>query len=273
MVKVTLFNTGHCNTWGKIAVNAWSWQKRSFPAIVAMIEHPKEGIILFDTGYSDRFFSSSQNLPFRMYRWITEVHHKRQESIKYQLNERGISLADVHTIFISHFHADHLCGLCDFPNASFVCSKDSACEIENLNGIKAVLKGFLPDLLPKNFLKRAYFLDANNAQEVGIPNSPFEMGIDLFGDRSIVAISLPGHTKGQMGLLINQELFLIADAAWNSEAVKQNHPPHVLAHLLHHSKKEYLETFYKLHLFSKSHPEIIQVPSHCWSVLSNVVNT
>ncbi|MDX8430563.1 MAG: MBL fold metallo-hydrolase [Candidatus Algichlamydia australiensis] len=269
MVKVTLLNTGYCRAWGKIAVNCWSWQRRSFPAIVAMIEHPKEGIILFDTGYSESFFSATKKFPYRFYRWITPIYHKNQESVKHQLEARGFGADDVRAIFISHFHADHLCGLCDFDKAKFFCSGTSAREIKNLRGVFALRKGFLPDLLPNDFFTRTQYLENLQLKNVGIPNSPFEMGIDLFHDRSIVAIFLPGHAQGQMGLLIDQKTFLIADAVWNCEAVRKNIPPHNLAHLLHENKKAYLETFNKLHQLSRSHPEIRLVPTHCPSVLES----
>ncbi len=252
---------------GAFAVKTWSWKKRSFPSTVAILEHPTEGLILFDTGYSDAFFAATKAYPYRIYRWITSVHHSSQESVKSQLGELGIAPEEVRAIFISHFHADHLCGLRDFPNAQFICSEDAAEEVINLKGVSALSKGFLPDLIPDNFTSRTRLIKTEDLKSVGILNTPFEAGVDLFKDQSMIAIPLPGHAKGQMGLLINQEFFLLGDAAWDLEAVKANHPPHELSHLLHSSRKEYLQTFHHLHLLTKSHPNIKLAPSHCWSLL------
>lgn len=49
--------------------------------------------------------------------------------------------------------------------------------------------------------------------------SPFEQGYDLFSDGSVFAIALPGHAKGQYGVVFqdqnNETVFLCADACWS----------------------------------------------------------
>ena len=44
-----------------------------FPALVALILHPTEGAVLFDTGYDPAFFAATESVPERFYRWMTPV--------------------------------------------------------------------------------------------------------------------------------------------------------------------------------------------------------
>ena len=48
---------------------------------------------------------------------ITKVVIEDHQELKNQLQSFGIKTNDINHIIISHFHADHIGGLQDFPNA------------------------------------------------------------------------------------------------------------------------------------------------------------
>lgn len=76
--------------------------------------------------------------------------------------------------------------------------------------------------------------------------SPFEQGYDLFSDGSVFAIALPGHAKGQYGVVFqdqnNETVFLCADACWSSRAYKEYKLPHFITRLIHHDWRSYKST-------------------------------
>jgi glyoxylase-like metal-dependent hydrolase (beta-lactamase superfamily II) len=265
VLKLTLFDTGSCTAWGKVAVRSWSWRKRAFPALAALIEHPKHGYLLFDTGYSSAFFEATSRWPYALYRKLTPVKLDAQQSLCAQLKAQGIAPESIRYLFISHFHADHVAGLRDFPNSQFICSKEAYEDVKGKQGWAALRRAFLPQLMPSDFAQRMRQLSHQDLRPVGIPGTCFEDGVDLFQDGSVIALPLPGHAVGQMGLLLDRKTFLIADAAWNTEALQKNQAPHGLAHLLHPSRAAYLQTFSALYALSRSHPEIELIPSHSTS--------
>ena len=264
-VQVTWFKTGYCTHPEAIALRDGRWQTVQFPALVALIQHPMLGNILFDTGYSERFFRETYHWPNHLYALITPVYIQPEESAIQQLQQHGIPPESIQYIVISHFHADHIGGLADFPNAEFICAQSAYEAVKQQKGLWAVKAGFLQGLLPPNFEQRVEFVE----QKPVVPAVPgyFETGFDLFGDRSLLAIELPGHATGQLGLMFvektEQCYFLVADACWSSRAYQEFVFPHPIAQLIFSNPTAYRATLQKLHQLHKKHPEILIIPTHC----------
>ncbi|MEP6951697.1 MAG: MBL fold metallo-hydrolase [Ginsengibacter sp.] len=158
-LSVKFFASGYWTAFAKI-LNIKSDQLiRKFYATWCLVRHTKYGIILFDTGYTERFHSATKNYPDKIYSFVTPVYIDNKDSAKALLQKEGISANEVNYIIISHFHAGHICGLQDFPKAQFICSKDAYEELNSLHGFKAVKKGILKKLLPENFASRILFIE------------------------------------------------------------------------------------------------------------------
>jgi glyoxylase-like metal-dependent hydrolase (beta-lactamase superfamily II) len=103
--------------------------------------------------------------------------------------------------------------------------------------------------------------------------APFEAGVDLFEDGSLVAVPLPGHAPGQMGLFVQTcehgPVFLIADACWQSKAYRDLCWPHRLANLIMADPLAYRESLQKVHLWHKNNPGRPVIPSHCTEALAH----
>ena len=262
MINYQLFEAGFCKHCEKMTLKKGRLKQCEYPALCALIKHPQHGYILFDTGYSERFYGLTKKFPFSLYRYLTPV--TLQKTLKEQLFERNIKAADINYIVISHFHADHIGGLHDFPNAYFICHPDAISDIKHKKGFKALIQGFLPGLLPGNFYDRLILLPD---KEIKLPDplTPFSTGFDLFNDGLLYAISLPGHAKGQIGLYFKatKETFLIADSCWHQETFKELIFPSEFTYLIHHDKKAYQQTIQKLHALYQHHKDIDIIPSHC----------
>lgn len=269
-ITLKLFQCGYCVHPEKIAVKDGSWKKVKFPALVGLIHHPEHGYILFDTGYAEHFFQATRHFPYSLYPKITPVYFNEEESIKAQLEEIGISSSEISYIIISHFHGDHIGGLLDFPEAKFICLKKAYRYIQYKKGFSAIKNGFLPDLLPSNFTERVIFLDERASIKLSDKLAPYKEGWDVFQDGSIIAVDLSGHAVGQIGVFLKDQekgnVFLCADACWQSRAYRERVLPNPLAYIIMPEVTSYKENIDRLHEFYKRHPDWKIIPTHCQEI-------
>jgi glyoxylase-like metal-dependent hydrolase (beta-lactamase superfamily II) len=262
-----LLEVGSCRQWECMAMRGGRMRVVRFPALCALIRHPTRGTWLYDTGYSSHFFDATQPFPERLYRWLTPVRLPEEDRLLRQLDQRGVHARDIDGIIVSHFHADHIAGLRDFPNASFLASRAGYSQARTLTRTAALRRAILPRLLPDHFSERTAFVE--DLAEAVLPAAlhPFLLGRDLFGDGSLMAVSLPGHAEGQFGLLLqgaqDQLAFLVADACWSLAGLQNNRPPSRWAQAICHDPNSYLDTFARLRELTILAPQIVVVPSHC----------
>ncbi|HEY1048853.1 MAG TPA: MBL fold metallo-hydrolase [Prosthecobacter sp.] len=269
-VKFDLLRVGSCQHAECAALRGGGLRAIDFPALVGLIEHPQRGIMLYDTGYSPHFFEATRRFPECLYRVVTPVQLPPEEQLLAQLEERGIEAKDIETIFISHFHADHVAGLRDFPNTRFIATAAERQKVEKKGRIGRLRRAYLRDLLPPDLDTRLTL--AEGTPTVPLPTSwqPFTTAHDLLGDASMLGIDLPGHAASQLGVAFRSAhegdpLFLIGDAAWKIEGLKQNRPPSRLAYSLFDNGKVYDATFAKLHALHLGAAPPRMIPSHCAS--------
>ena len=266
-VGVKLIRCGHCTHPQVATIRDGSWRPAIFPALSILIVHPVEGPMLFDTGYDPKFFEATQPFPERFYRWLTPVTLPAGADVASQLERFGFAPSDIRHLILSHFHADHVAGAHAFPQAQVHCAKaglDAACASGR---IKALRGGMLPALLPADIAVRARFFE--DAPRVPLPAAlqPFEEGADILGDASVIAVDLPGHCPGHWGLVVNDaaqgEHFLVADAAWSSDAIRRNMPPPRLTSNLLGDAKRVEATLGQLNALYRRNPDIRLTPAHC----------
>jgi glyoxylase-like metal-dependent hydrolase (beta-lactamase superfamily II) len=264
-VRLRLFAAGSCTHPEWVTIRGGMRTSVEFPAGFAYVEHPQEGGILIDTGYTSRFLQETSRLPYSIYRRLTPVELRPEQEGIPQLLAAGIETERIRKVILTHFHADHIGGTRDYPKAQFVYLQQSYDAVKSLTGLAALKAGFLRGLLPDDFAARSHTLGREAAAPLPF-DSPFEWGYDLLGDGSMYAVELPGHAEGQIGIFLATEsadYFLCADAVWSSQAYFENRPPHPLAGLIMSDRRAYQRTFQKLRELHLSYPELRIVPSHC----------
>lgn len=238
-----------------------------FPALCALIRHPDKGYLLYDTGYSDQFFKETKSFPECLYAKVTPVIMPPEERLLQQLEARGLQPSDIQTIIISHFHADHVAGLHDFPQANFISFKADYLQLQRMKKISQVRNGYLPGLLPADFEQRNTSVESTTRIKLPSYLSPIKNGYDLLGDRSILGLDLPGHASSQLGVVFRDQngrrVFLIADASWSIEALASHARPSKLAYRIFSDSKKYDQTFHSLAELYHREKDLRIIPSHC----------
>lgn len=267
-VRLELLEVGHCLHPEHVVLQNRRLAPLRFPAIVALIHHPTRGPILFDTGYSPRFLEATRPFPERIYAWVTPITIDPARTALAQLEARGIRARDITHVIVSHFHADHVAGLCDFPTARLVYLERALRSFAPLGRIRGTAAGFLRALLPSDLESRA-LVPRPESESVRLPPAcaPFHYGVDLFGDGSILLVELPGHVEGQLGAFLRAEDgsldFLVADACWTSESVRRRQLPHPITRALFSSYGLYGTTLGRIADLTERAPEVRIVPAHC----------
>lgn len=268
-VDLNMLRVGACRHLECVAARGGRLSLIDFPSLCGLIRHPSLGWILYDTGYSDHFFHATKSLPERLYRAALPVDLPPSESLFLQLKLFGIAPADIALVIISHYHGDHIAGLRDFPNARFIALQADTDQISTLIGKpwQATIQGYLPKLLPSDFFLRLEYADEKALCTLPIWMSPFHSGFDLLGDGSLLGVSLPGHSAGQLGLFIpnsnGRPAFLVADACWSLPACIEGRLPSRLALFVNAERQRFQETFFGLRELALREPDIALLPSHC----------
>lgn len=249
MANIRIFEVGYCTHPACMAQKGAGLASRKFPARAYLIE-TKSGCYLFDTGYSEQFHTHAKGI-YKTYGWVTPVHYQHnQEHLVAQLANVGVRPSDIRGILISHFHADHIAGLSDYPHVPLYAAKDAVRSIRGLKGVSALQKAFIPGLLPSDFESRLRILELSPLKSLPAKLAPFDFGwhVDPLGE--IVAVELPGHAEGHVGAFVHTEqgwTLLAADAAWAVDGYRVLNGPSELSFIIQHSRKAYLESLHKLH--------------------------
>ncbi|MGV6493692.1 MBL fold metallo-hydrolase [Stenotrophomonas rhizophila] len=261
-----LYEAGYCTHPERATRQGAPARACEFPALVALLKHPTLGWILFDTGYSEHFLQATAAFPERLYRMVTPVHLSPQASLAVQLRRDGIAPGDIAWIVVSHLHGDHIGGLADFPQARVACSREAWDDLQARTRVGALRIGLLPALLASWKDTPPRWFEAQASVPLPPPLDAFERGIDLFGDASLLLVPLPGHAAGHYGAVFDDghgPVFLVADASWSSQAIRDNTPPPALVTAWLGSTAVYRDTLARLHALHHAAPEVRLVPSHC----------
>lgn len=269
-VALHLMRVGRCRHPEWVTIRGGRFSPVDFPALAALIVHPVEGPILYDTGYADHFTTATERFPGRIYRWLTPVRLPEAEQLSAQLGGFGVAPGEVSRVLISHLHADHVAGLRDLPRARILAlEKDVAAHLgpRAVQGFASLRRGVLPALLPNDFEARLDLADSRPPIDLGPAWAPFSRGYDLIGDKSLIGIPLPGHSPAQLGVLLRTTddamILLAADSCWSARAWREQRMPSLLARPLFADWTDYRATLAGLKTVANYNPDLRIVPSHC----------
>lgn len=200
---------GHRSQEHQILLNVFSF----------LIEHPK-GLILVDTGWhTDVRYDQLEVLGEFHYR-INKAFLPKGQAIDEQLSAMGIHPADLDYVLLSHLHTDHVSG------------------VKLVSDAKKILVSDIEWKMATGPMAQAY--EASMWEGVNIETFPLKetgygphgKSYDLFGDGSIVLVSVAGHTPGLCAVQVNNNgkfVLLTGDCGYAPKSWKQLIRPGVMA--------------------------------------------
>jgi N-acyl homoserine lactone hydrolase len=181
------------------------WGDETLPVNAFLIEHPR-GLCLVDAGQTAAAAEGGYFPRWYPFFRLSRFELTREDEADERLRALGFAPEDVRWVVLTHLHTDHAGGLGSFRSAEVIVS---ATEWRRASGLGGRLRGYLPQYWPRGLVPTTVALD-------GPPVGPFASSHDLAGDGSLRLVPLPGHTPGQIGVLVagaGGGALLVGDAA------------------------------------------------------------
>ncbi len=154
-------NGGYCLQFERMA-GVKSWKARRFQAVFLAFDHPIAGPCLIDSGYGPVNLGKARKWPWILLQWLMPIP-RRQMFVKADyLDGLNLKATTRYNIFVSHFHPDHVGGLSLFPNARFVYRHVSHRYLMSLSSYSQLTHGFIPHLLPDDFVIRGSAIEESS---------------------------------------------------------------------------------------------------------------
>ena len=169
-------------------------ERAELPVSCFLLRHP-QGNVLFDTGCHPSVETDGEARWGGLVKFMTPIL-KPGENVIAELATLDLTPDDIDLVVNSHLHCDH-CGCNEFfKKASFLVHAKEIAVVED------------PDMEGKGYFRADW--------DHPMPMEAVEAEKDIFGDERLVALPLPGHTPGSMGVLANLDRsgsFLLASDA------------------------------------------------------------
>lgn len=226
----------------------WQW----LPVPAFLVQHPTAGAILIDTGLHP---ICATDVAANMGPGTNLIYRPRMDhdqALRVQLPARGVELADVRVVIMTHLHVDHASAVSEFPRATFLVDRHEW-DAAAAGGIR---EGYHHRQLDHAFDWRAIDYGADSVESF----SGFPRSFDVFGDGSVRIVSTPGHTPGHQSIVLRcgqGEVLIVGDAAYTERELRGEARPLLVGdgHLYRRSLREIGE-------YRRQTPTALLIPGH-----------
>lgn len=219
-----------------------------------LVEHPRAGPILVDTGLHPSVavdprasFGRLGALAFKGLS-IDAAH-----TAPAQLRSRDVEPEKVSVVVMTHLHVDHASAASLFPEATLVVSER---EWAAATAPTATLHGYARQQIDHALDWRTLDFDGPESDSF----ATFGRTIDLFGDGSVRCAYTPGHTRGHMSVVLrlrDREALLAGDAIYTMRTLRESRMPARVE-----DWHEFRRSLREIQLYARQTPSALIVPGH-----------
>lgn len=237
---------------GTAEVSFEPWQ---FGIATVVVKHPSAGLVLIDPAFGKTVAEDLARTP-RIFAMLMGPPSDKTPMVEV-MRRAGLDPLDVQVALATHAHWDHIGALGDVPNARVLLSK---AELEWARRLSRFLdEGVMTHHLFRARERLAQF------EFTGPARDGFAASFDVFGDGSVVAVPLPGHTPGAAGFFVSladgREALFTGDTSWTSRGVEA--PVHKNPLTPFDSDLEQTGVALgRLHALHQKRPELLIIPAH-----------
>lgn len=264
--KIEVVRVGNASQRSVLTMKGGSFLKKKYPIYCVILQHDSYGSILIDTGYGPSFLASLYAFPRMAYQ---RFFMKGAQAI---IPKSSVYQKQFDWLLLSHFHPDHIGGLREVQY-KYLQYSNHLKKLQSKKRFTQLRKGFFKELLPKCIEPTSYFEQKKlvDMSEYGFKNG---FGYDLFGDQSVLALSMSGHAEGQYIFYLKTTkgpVLFGVDVAWHIETIQESKMPSSLTCLIVHHYQTMIQNIKVLQNWHSEHTNIPILLSHCAKSLDQLV--
>jgi N-acyl homoserine lactone hydrolase len=209
------------------------------------IRHPTKGLFIVDTGVEKALRDAPEKAAMRG--MVASVMHAEKMAVHAPLGEWLASQPQpLGGVFLTHLHLDHIAGMPDVPKETPVFSGPGE------TADRAFLHMFVQGSSDRALEGKPALSEWSFSSDAG---GPFEGVVDIFGDGSVWALWVPGHTPGSTAYLVRSTkgpVLLLGDASHTRWGWEHDVEPGTFTS----DGPRGVESFKRLRAFVAAHPNV-----------------
>ena len=233
-------------------------QAYRMPFLAAIAEHSELGPILVDAPFGHE---GPANLSSRVGALLrrTSMHFSPSLAVVPRIEEMGLRPSRVRHVLMTHLHYDHTGGMKEMGHATFHVSRREWTFANACRPFEALTRGYsLRDFRALSARIEPFTFEDDFEPLVG--------GLDVFGDGSVEAIPLPGHTVGHVGYLFRRgdgrRIFFVGDAAFDTRQITEERGFGWMPRRFAADLSQAAETLRRLRRMHEDEGDVVWVSSH-----------
>ncbi len=252
-----LFHCGYMRVPRGIIVKGGGMEIVTLPFMAALAVHSELGPVLIDAPFGHEGPANAGEAVATLMRAFGLTFQPEWAVIP-RIEQLGFRASDVNDILMTHLHWDHTGGMKSLAHANFHINHQELDYALGLPAIDAVKAGYAVG----DFRALRPHVEDLDVEDHKLNESE---GHDVFGDGTIYAIPLPGHSVGLVGYRLDvgdQKIFFLGDAAFSIGHVTRGEQLGVFPRTAAYSLPQTRATLVELKQYHLSNPDVQIITSH-----------